>query len=647
VGIFNGQHRSQLAPRPGVVVSTHRLGIVSRLLLAVAFASSVPMHGTAQAFTPAELALLDKVESLWEDVQGIRRKLKKLSIPLADAGADVDCTGNANACTFSIQAAQEPRQYLVDLHNDYNAETVMVSSDKNCSVSPGLTLGVPTTQLVGSNPARLSVYVDADAACTIIVGERVVPVANGANLQTAIDAAVPGDTLLLASGAAWTGSFFLDAGLTGWVKLKCADTTTTLTSNDGAGALQTEALTRYWYVENCTFNHGAGVRGSDMIRVGTHVQLDSEIPEYFVFDNIQLAGHATLGGRFGIKLHSGYTKIINSECTNLRYVGADSNCIGGWNGPGPYIISNNDIQSCGYGLMFGGADPSIANMLPNGVTVTLNSFSKPAIWETEDLDPNTAGTQLPSCKNLIEFKAGLNITIRYNTFTRNWQSASSTHGAFAWFKSVNQDAACNWCEVRNLDFSYNVATEVGSGFALSPGQNGNGGTYVPMSNVSITHNYIEIDPVPFVYTEASAGKTFFTMTGVHNLTIANNTIRQVSNGYGRNVEFDTAGAPSDNTANDFIFRDNIWHDSDLGVRGPNAGEGTETLELFAPGYIFTNNLRISAGGTGTYPNGNYTETSLTNACFDTGTRLFSAGCKYLSLASDGSAIGWDGTGGDQ
>jgi hypothetical protein len=625
---------------------------LARLVLAFALAVSVPLHGIAQAFTPKEVATLEYLASvssleeltaLWEAVQEIRYKLRRR--PPADTG--INCTGSADACTFAIAGAQAAQYYTVTLHSDYNADTVMVSSDKNCSVSPGLTLGVPTTQLVGSNPARLQVYVDAAAACTVIVGERIVNVANGGDLQAAIDAAVPGDTLLLASGAAWTGSFFLDAGLTGWVKLKCADTTTVLTSNDNPGVIQTDASARYWYLQGCTLRHGAGVRGGDLIRLGTHTQLEAAIPEYFVLDGIHFDGHATNGGKGGIKLHTGYTKIINSTCDDMRW-DSDSNCIGGWNGPGPYVIDNNYIESCGYGMMLGGSVPSITNMVPQNITVIRNVFTKDLAWETED-NPNIAGDQRWSCKNLLEFKAGINVSITFNTFSNNWHAATNVNGSFLWLKSVNQNddpgtpGGCTWCEVRNVTYANNIATNVAAGVSLTDCQ-GNSSTCVAMSNVTISNNYFELDPDQFTNTaETASGRQIQLGGELDGIVFDHNTFHQLSNANERNISI----SPDTTTLTGFVFTNNVFYDSDQGVRGDGTTEGTTTIANYSPDYIFENNLRISPGNTGTYPAGNYTELSYAAAGFNTTTKLFNVGSKYLTLSTTGTQIGWDGTGGDQ
>jgi hypothetical protein len=325
-------------------------------------------------------------------------------------------------------------------------------------------------------------------------------------------------------------------------------------------------------------------------------------------------------------------------CTDLKYAGGDSNCIGGWNGPGPYTISDSYIQSCGYGIMFGGAVPSITNMVPQNITITRTTFTKDPAWEAQSW----------TCKNLLEFKAGINVTVTYSTFSNNWKSAANTNGTFLWLKSVNQNddagtpGGCTWCEVRNVLISHIKATNVASGISLTDGQ-GNGSTFVPMSNVTIQQSYIEIDPDVSIYqTTHVAGRALMVLGNLENITIDHMTFHHLSADYAREIEFDPQGS----VVTGFTFTSSLWFDNDLGVRGAGATEGTATLDAYVPGgYTFDDNLRISANGSGTYPAGNYVESSLANANWNSTTKLFNAGSTYLTLASEGTAIGWDGTGG--
>lgn len=54
-----------------------------------------------------------------------------------------------------------------------------------------------------------------------------------------------------------------------------------------------------------------------------------------------------------------------------------------WNGPGPFVISNNYLEGSGENIIFGGSDPSIPDLVTSDIVNTGNLISKPTRWRTE------------------------------------------------------------------------------------------------------------------------------------------------------------------------------------------------------------------------------------------------------------------------
>lgn len=60
-----------------------------------------------------------------------------------------------------------------------------------------------------------------------------------------------------------------------------------------------------------------------------------------------------------------------------------------WNGPGPFVISNNYFEGSGENIIVGGSDPSIPDLVPSDIVITGNLISKPTRWRTEKWEVGT------------------------------------------------------------------------------------------------------------------------------------------------------------------------------------------------------------------------------------------------------------------
>jgi hypothetical protein len=268
--------------------------------------------------------------------------------------------------------------------------------------------------------------------------------------------------------------------------------------------------------------------------------------------------------------------------------------------------------------------------VPTNITITRNTISKPLSWETE-------GWQV---KNLIEMKNAIDVSITYNDFDGNWASTAGPRGDFAWFKSTDQNVGgtyeCTLCEVRDIYFGYNVVTNVAGGFNIHRAAEG---SPVPTTNIVIEQNFIDINPGAFVNSFAGDGKFAGVFAGTEGVEFKHNTII-VTNGH--SVFMDPDIIAQDNL--NFVFTDNIFMESDLGIKGASTGEGTATLTEYFPSATFGGNVFQTNGGT--YPSGFTGVTSLVNdADYNTGTRLLDGTSPYNNAGTDGTDPGWDGTGG--
>src|SRR4029077_1102671 len=107
----------------------------------------------------------------------------------------------------------------------------------------------------------------------------------------------------------------------------------------------------------------------DVIELGDGNQASLAVVAHdLVVDRVYIHGDPTLGQKRGIALNSASTTITGSYISDIKAVGQDSQAICGWNGPGPYTITNNYLEAAAENLLFGGADPSVPNLVPADIT---------------------------------------------------------------------------------------------------------------------------------------------------------------------------------------------------------------------------------------------------------------------------------------
>jgi hypothetical protein len=313
-------------------------------------------------------------------------------------------------------------------------------------------------------------------AALLITGTPVVAatitVAAGANLQQAIDSAVPGETIALAPGATFTGNFTLPARIgDAVITIRTAGddglpadgervspanvgTLAVVRASGTLPAIRTLAGAHHWRLLLLEIQ---GIGGGDLIALGDGSSAQtaaSQIPHDLVVDRLYIHGDADKGQKRGIALNSASTSILSSYISDIKLVGQDSQAICGWNGPGPFVIANNYLEAAGENMMFGGSDPSVPNLVPADIVVDHNLLSKRVSWQTERW----------SVKNLIELKNARRVMISDNTFENNWDGAQP--GFAIVFTVRNQDGKCPWCQVDHVTFERNIVRHVAAGIKI-------------------------------------------------------------------------------------------------------------------------------------------------------------------------------------
>jgi hypothetical protein len=429
------------------------------------------------------------------------------------------------------------------------------------------------------------------------------------DLQRALNDARPGDTILLQAGAVYKGPFTLPkksgsefitiqssrlSELPEGIRVKPSQSDLLAklqSSENGSPIVKTQPGAHHYKFLGIEFSTtNAQVAVNDLVRLGDYdpqTTLES-VPHHLVIDRSYIHGFKTQEVQRGIALNSAETSIINSYISDIHGKGYDTQAICGWNGPGPYKIINNYLEGAGENVMFGGADPSIPNLVPSDIEIRDNYFFKPLSWKVDD--PSYAGLHW-SVKNLFELKNARRVIIDRNVFENNWVDAQAGSGVL--FTVRNDNGTAPWSTIEDVTFTNNIVKNSPAGLNLlgkdnlKPSQRA--------QKILISNNLF-----------VGISGTFLTMSGYPNATISNNTHFQSGN------IFTLHGDPSPG----FVYQNNITirDDKGYGVKGDATGEGRVALELFAPACVFENNIIVGANAS-QYPTKNFYPGSVSEVGF--------------------------------
>jgi hypothetical protein len=434
---------------------------------------------------------------------------------------------------------------------------------------------------------------------TYPAGGRPVRVGARANLQAALDAARPGDVLLLPPGATYVGNFVLrnkpaapGAPAGGWIVVRTDVPDASLgaagkrmTPSRAASlelarilspnyepAIGTESVAHHWRLTGLEIGvTPAATQMNMLVRFGhsrEEQRTPAATPHHLVVDRSYLHGTPTLDMKRCITLNSATSAVIDSWLTECHSNNGDSQAILAYNGGGPLKIQNNYLAAGHEVVLFGGADPASPEMTPSDIEVRGNHITRPLAWKRKW-----------QVKNLFETKNVRRLLVEGNVIENNWADAQ-TGFAFV-LKSENQDGSAPWSTSSDLTVRYNRIRNTGSVFNLS-GMGSNPAKVVPAARFLITHNVAEaINVGPY----QAEGVAFQLLTGLTDAVITHNTIIN-QNATAAGVVMD--GAPMQR----LVMHSNVFQGGPYGVHGGGAGSGMGALKRYAPGGVFRRNVIV-------------------------------------------------------
>jgi hypothetical protein len=429
---------------------------------------------------------------------------------------------------------------------------------------------------------------------------RTLHVAAGESLQSALDAAQPGDRITLEAGATYEGPFKLrkkdgDA----WIviasnRLRELPAAQRVSPSDARHMAKLVAASRSAVITDPGAHHyrfagvevapAAGAFLYNLIELGGEDANLTEIPHHIVFDRSYIHGDARKGGRRGIALNGRDIAVVDSHLSDFKEVGADSQAISGWNGPGPFKIANNYLEAAGENVMFGGADPAVHGLVPSDIEIVRNHFAKPLRWKLDH--PTYEGTPW-AVKNLFELKNARRVLVEGNLLEHNWPHAQN--GFAILFTPRNQEGRAPWSVVEDVTFRNNVLRNVAAGFNIL-GRDDNQESK-QTRRIAIHNNLISDVGGKW----GGNGRLFQLLDGTAGVAITSNTAERTTGG----VVF--GGDHDPHTG--FVFQNNMMPDNGAGFVGSGTGVGRASIDRYFPGAVITGNV-FPGGKPEQYPLGN-------------------------------------------
>jgi hypothetical protein len=479
----------------------------------------------------------------------------------------------------------------------------------------------------------------------------------GGNVQAAINAALPGDTILLQAGATFTGNFTLPnkAG-EGWIIIRTSATDAQLpapgtritpdhlpvmarlVSPNSNAALATLNGAHHYRFIGVEFTVAASVATNfGIVTLGSGSQTAAQTPHNLIFDRVIIRGTPTAQIQNGMRLNSASTAVIDSWFDNCQATSFESHNIGAYNGPGPYKLVNNYFNAATIPVIFGGASTSVSGLIPSDMEIRGNHFTRPLSWRPSD--PSYAGTAW-YVKNLFEIKNGQRVLFEGNILEHNWPHTGTTpdgapqHG-YAILLTVRAEGGnVSWATVSDITIQNNIIRKSNVGISLS-GTEGQG-----THRIRIENNLF--DDIGLNWGSNDRSGMLAQVNTVGDLIFNHNTV--INDG---DIIFANGAKVGKLVFNNNIVNHNAARsiNRNYGINAPGTAVGNASLTAKFVEYDVTRNAMANASGyTTRYPAGNFFPSSFAQVQFvDLAGRDYrlSPTSPYKDAGTDGRDIGAD------
>lgn len=544
---------------------------------------------------------------------------------------------------------------------NYRAPTTSLPTGVTFSTATGLFTGSPYWTS-GGVPALPSNWADAAT-------DRP---ANGTQLQTALNSAVAGTTIIeLDPAVTYTapsaGSFTFPAfSGTGYVIIRTGTAGSSMSGLPAFGTRINPATHESSMATIAAFNAVneralkiggssglgklwvAGVRllppsgfdCSQMIEMGGTVDSTTNHPSDVVFDRCYLKGDETRNHRRGLQFHVNGGAVLSSYIAGFSDTGTDAQGLAMWHCTGGIHIENCFIEGAAENMMIGGSTASTpaSTVEPSDILFYRNHFRKRASWK---------GTSR-IVKNIFEVKFGNRVLAVGNVLNQCWEGFGQHASAFNLKTSV--DAA--HLSAHNITMRYNKVYDSGMVLTMNSGEAGVGITPIAMNALDFSDNLAyNINTATYSTTLCTAFyATYNTTNGIDDMTIDHNTV-VAGTGTVNGIYTMTGDRTASQTSNRGLFSNNILEcgNSAASLTGWRWGtEGATSINMMfnmststVRNNAMINRNAVSSNYTSVGSNWQFPTTATIGFADYAGGNYTITGGTALNAGSDGRSLGAD------
>ncbi len=456
---------------------------------------------------------------------------------------------------------------------------------------------------------------------------RVIKVPPGGNIQAAIEQANSGDIVELQAGAVYSGQINLpNKPLTDYVTIRSsaaadlppdkrvepeqkASMAIILSGMLGRAAVAATNGAHHYRFVGIEFATSSASYNYGLIQLGKGEKRPELVPHDIEIDRSYIHPYKSGVTRRGIAINSANTTVKNSYIEGFAYPSEETQGICGWTGARNIRILNNYIEAGAENIMFGGADPPNAELIPADIEIRGNYLTKPAAWKGK-----------VTTKTLFELKDAKRVIFAGNFLTNNWE------GSALRITVRNQDEGAPFSTIEDVTIRDNVIKGAGEGINIL----GRDDTYSSqtLQRLTIVNNlFLDIGGPAY-----DGSGYFIQVADGRDITIANNTVFNTGN-----ITTFYGAMPMN-----FVFRDNITNHGSYGIHGLDDVRSSIAQAMFQNN-VFVNMSRVPSGDY-SFPPGNTIVGSMNDVKFassaDNDYRL-APDSKFRGKARDGKNIGAD------